>query len=251
MTTRSIVRACLLAVSCLCLAPTVAGATSFSFGTITASDTIASIELAADTGGSTTVSFTTVDDRLVIDASVSTIHFTDGSSISGIPAGSVVFQSTVYVTGTPTYIPPINPVFTSIDFMNGVAADFSIMDLTGGLTMLAGDFVGALNMTAQASGGVVRGEVSGTFTVDTLASDADFAAAFGSQGTFDQLLNLGLGSNLCGIVTTCPAPDLIDFEANPTSTLMPVAVPEPSLSLLLGAVLLGGGLALGRERSRR
>ncbi len=235
----------LVVVAAVAALPGRANATVFSFGTIDATDEITSIQLSADDGsGSPTVDFDTSTNTLVISASVSTINFANKAAISGIAAGDVVFSSTVDLTGAYSFGGPVNPTFTAGSFTNGVAADFSITDIAGGNMVLSADYVGSLDLTILAAGFVIRGEFSGEFDLIDIGTgtDADVAAAWGSSGTYDQLFTIGTGANLCWQVTNCPvATDWVDWSANTTSTLLPVAVvPEPQGLLLM---LSAGGLA--------
>ncbi len=228
-----------------------ASATAFSFGTIEADDAINSLSLAADTViGGTTVEYDAGLNQLEIEASLSTISFFDGTEITGITPGTVLFTSTVKVDG-PITIPGVPfPPFAAATFRNGLAADFSIVDLGTGLTLIEADYdADALLVTLSESISVVRGEVTGNF--DVIGGDADFVAAFGSAGSFNQLLAFGTGS-LCTLgILTCPFPtDLNDFSANPTTTIQrTTVVPEPTVAWLALASLAGVGL-LTRARRR-
>jgi hypothetical protein len=226
----------------LLLAAAPAGATSFSFGTIAATDVITSITLAADDGsGGNTFEFDTSTNTLTITSSVTQINFANKPAISGIPIGDVIFSTQLSLSGAFSYAPPVNPTNSSGTFSNGMT-DFTIWDVAGGGTsVLEADFTGGgLLVTTKVTTGVVYGELSGDFVVT--GGDSDAQAAFGSTGELDQLFPVTVGSNLCNKTVICSGPggnsgvatDWKTFEANPTSTLVPL--PEPAAALLLALV---------------
>jgi hypothetical protein len=235
----------------LLLAAAPAGATTFSFGTIAATDIITSITLAADDGsGGNTFEFDTSTNTLTITSSVTQINFANKPSISGIPIGDVIFTTQLSLTGAFSYVPPVTPVITSGTFTNGMT-DFTIWDIAGGGTsVLEADFIGGgLLVTTRVITGVVHGELSGDFVIT--GGDADAQAAFGNDGgSIDQLFPITVGSNLCNrtvictLVTSGVATDWKTFEANPTSTL--VRLPEPAAATLLA--LAAPLVALRRRR---
>lgn len=239
----------LLLLTMVLLAPS-ARATTFSFGDIAASDVITSITLAADDGtGGATLDFDTSNNSITITSSVTQINFANKAAISGIPIGDVIFSSQVFLNGSYTFIPGINPTVTLGDFTNG-AADFTIWDVAGGTTkVLEADYDGAgLRFQARLQVGTVLGEMSGDFTLT--GGDADAQSAFGSTGSIDQIFPITqtLNSNLCGIITNCPvATDWLTFSANPTTTLQATSTPEPGSTLLL----LGAPAALALRRLTR
>jgi hypothetical protein len=224
-----------------------ASATSFSFGTIAATDVITSITLAADDGsGGNTFEFDTSTNKLTITSSVTQINFANKPSISGIPIGDVIFSTQLDLSGAFTFVPPVNPTTSSGTFTNGMT-DFTIWDVAGGGTsVLEADFTGGgLLVTTRVIAGVVHGELSGDFTIT--GGDADAQAAFGNAGgSLDQLFPITVGTNLCDKTAICSsgtsglASDWKTFEANPTSTLVRLPEPAAGLLLLLAAPLLAG-----------
>lgn len=221
--------------------PATAGA--FSFGTFLSGDRIASIVLSPGAPNPPTVEYTTATDRLTFEAYVSTINMVSGQ-IFNIAAGDVLFTSTLYRTGTPFYgFPPYgNNEFVTATFANGLAADFSIVDLAAGANLLmAGDYTTALTWKAtQGLGTLVRGDINGSFVQS--GGDPAFLAASYSLGLFNSFhtgftSNGGAVTNLCGLVLSCPAPsDLANWEANPN---MVIQVPEPATLALALLGLLG------------
>ncbi len=239
----------------LALAPMAASGVTLSTGdVILASDEIASIQLSADIGPSSTISYSAGTTTLAITASVSTINFLNKGPISGIPTGDILFAAVLTLTGAPTFAThpafPNTPLLVGMDFVNGVVADFTIVDVGGGGAgqLLAADYIGALTIGVQGNfvPGFVTGELSGDFNVLGPQSNADFASAFGSAGAHDSTLAFGVGTT-CTFVVNCPGPfTLKDWAANPTSTLTPLVTPEPALSLAIPAAL--AGLAAWRRR---
>jgi hypothetical protein len=228
--------------------PGAAGATVFSFGEILPTDRIASITIDPGTGGSQTIVFTAgAPGTLQIEGFVSKIFFSDGSSLD-VPLGNVEFSSTVMVSSGPSFVPPVNPVSASAGLSNGLSNDFSLIDLAFGIPMVWGNYAGELLLTGVAAGGVVRGEVSAEIN-GFMGGDPDFLAAFGTQGTIDNLFALGTGTNLCNKMVTCSAvtsglaTGLKSFSSNPYVIIQ--VVPEPA-----SAALLGLGLALLAARRR-
>lgn len=242
-----------------------ASADAFSFGTFAPGDTIASIELSA--GGSSGVVFDTgadpsdlSDDSLTYDASVSTITMTSGTVFDGddIPLGTVLFSSAVMpIAGTEFF----GGTIIGADFENGIVADFSITDIgPGGAGLLMeADYLGAVTMTASKffAPFPVTGSLSGEFEVT--GGDSDFTTAFGPEGDFFATLAGFLAggvapSSLCDDLTNgvgagpacLGATDFASFTTNPTTTIVPIAVPEPRILLLLGAV----AAAVGATRRR-
>jgi hypothetical protein len=118
--------------------------------------------------------------------------------------------------------------------------------------VLQGEYDGdGLLVTIRAQVASAIGEISGTYVIT--GGDADVVSAHGPSGSLDQVFTIGTlaGSDpfpsLCGVIvenTTFPQcltgpNDWLDFEANPTSTLIPDAVPEPGAALLVVAGLAG------------
>lgn len=243
-----------LALAVALVLPALAGAVTLSTGdVILGTDQISSIQLAADSGGGVTIDYDSVTQKLAITASVSTINFVGGGQITGIPTGDIWFSSTLDLVGAPLFLPFFDPAptFASLNFQNGLVADFTITDLgTGGAGLLmAADYNALLNVTIQ-DGATVKGELSGTFDV-LGSSNTDFKDAFGTEGEFDSLITFG-STTACSLgIFDCtgPLPALDDWSGNPTSTLVPTAtVPEPTAILL--PVLAAVGLLATRRTSR-
>lgn len=232
-----------IAIAFLATAPLVASATSFSFGSISASDQIASITVAPVAGG---VSYDASLQRLVIDSYVSQINFTNRAPIS-INPGDVTFSSQLTASSIQLIGPPNAIVFVNATFTNGFT-DYSIIDTVGvggmPILMLEGDYDGALQLTANATSGVVTGGILATLSLPS-GGDSDFQAAFGPAAGLDASLALGTGS-LCTTIVTCafPAASLHNFAASPTLNISPI--PEPGTAVLLGIGM--AGLAVQRKR---
>jgi len=234
--------------SALLLCPAGAGATVFSFGEIKATDEITAIRLAADSGSGTTIDFTSVDGKLVLEASVAQFDFANKAPITGIPVGDVLFVGTVFIQGAPVFLPFGNPFPTQTfaSFDNG-AIDWSIWDVAGGGTaVLKADFDSTLDFSAI-DAFLLQGELTGLY--DIVGGNADAMAAFGSAGDINASLNFG-NADVCGKLATCPFPTgYKNWSANPTMTLRPVETPEPgALGLLAGPLL---AMAVARRRARR
>lgn len=232
-------------------------AEAFSFGAFTPGDTIIEIELSAAV--STGVTFDTgalpgdpSDDTLTFESSVSTIKMASGAIFS--PAlGTVLVSSVVMpLPGSEVFLPTI----IGAELANGVVADLSITDIGpgGAGLLLEADYIGSVSFTASQffSGFPITGSLSGDFTVT--GGDTDFTTAFGPAGDFFSelaawLVGGGAPSALCDLTNgfdlggSCiGATDFADFTAEPTTTITPLAVPEPSLAILLGVTMVGVAL---------
>jgi len=236
-----------LATAIVAATPVAAMAASFSFGIISASDTIASITVAPVAGG---VSYDATLQRLVIDSYISQINFTNRAPIS-INPGDVTFSSQLSVVSLQLIGPPTGVVFVDGLFSNGLI-DYSIVDTVGTagapILMMEGDYDGSLQFTANATSGVVSGALLASIAMPA-SGNADFRAAFGPGADLDANLALGSGS-LCTTIVTCvfPAASLHDFAAAATINITPI--PEPTTALLIGLGLIGLTAQRKRELKR-
>jgi hypothetical protein len=238
---------------------TPATAQAFSFGPFNPGEYIDSLQLVTPTG-STGVEFTTVDDKLVIDAFVSEI--VTNQRIINITLGDLVWTSAVtLVGGTESVTEPFPTFFggaIAADFVNGIAADVTLFDggPGGAGILLDAEYVGALQLNSTPTFGLpVSAQLGGDF--DLLGtSDPTFAAAFGSSGNYfanlSSMLSNGtaVGSDLCVLIEGgCNGSGLIDnFTVNPGATVQRTTVPEPGAALLY-ALGLTGLACFGRKRS--
>ena len=266
------------------------GAQAYSFlGGAFPNKNISSVQLSANgTGGAPAFvvwdtgadMFDISDDSLTFESSVTTINFTDGTQIGGIPLGHVLVQSTVEID----FQPFTSPLFVDgglfgfdvigAQMLNGQVADITITDIGGagqvGLpagVLLAADYTNTVEYQInEQPGNVTSGSLAGDFSI--LFGDAAFLAAFGPLGNFfSNLSGFRLGDNGAGAPITDPCPqmtafgaclpnsgtpdpftidDLLDHTSNPTTTIIPLPIPEPSTLLLVGVGL--GILALPRSR---
>ena len=256
----------------LCL-PTLAFATTFSFGTINAGDVISKLTFAP---GEDKATYDPDTNLMHIEAYLTTIEFSSRAVITDPPtisvaAETVLFTSDLWLAGgtfNVAFLPigSTNPRGLSAGFVNGALQDFSILDTGTGFTVLNADFVGNLAFSAAETGPggfptAITGQLTGT--VASLASgDADFLSAFGPlsalNGSYASFFSDGVTTgtttgNMCHLVkndgtsmgatswpTTCAGPyGLDDFVANAGLTLTPTVIPEPGSALLLGLGLAG------------
>jgi len=236
--------------SAILLWPAGAGATFFSFGEIEATDEITAIRLAADSGSGTTIDFTAVGGSLVLEASVAQFDFANKPAITGIPTGDVILVGTVYIQGSPSFVPPFSPFPTETyaSFDNGVI-DWSIWDVAGGGTaVLKANFLTTLDFSASKNF-LLQGELTGLYAI--VGGDADAMAAFGSQGDINASINFGSSASVCGtLALSCPFPAAYkNWSGNPTMTLRPVETPEPAALGLLASAALAAALARRRARA--
>jgi len=226
------------------------GAQAFSFGTFGAGEQILSIELSSASGGGSAVTYDDTSGILTFQADVSTI--TTNLQTYNITLGTVLFDSQVMLT-TESVVAPFAPFFGGLvtaGFTNGLAADLSITDIGvgGSGTLLAADYVAPLAFQADSPLGFgfpVGGSLDGDFNVLGGSGDATFEAAFGSAGNYFAVLanfvssGVPVTTDICGLIepVCVSGASLDDFTVNPTATIIPVAVPEPTVGLLLLAAL--------------
>jgi len=241
--------------------PIPAAAFSFLPAGFAPGEQILSIQLAADTGGmpsTPTVTFDTVTNQLVFQASISQINTTVTSY--AIPIGDLIFDSQLTLSSELLLAP--NPPLTNgnlfAEFVNGMVADFTITDVAdAGNLLLAADYNPAqLDFQAAAPATAVTGSFSSEFDVLGM-SDANFAGAFGSAGNyFANLSNfvsngVPVTTDLCDLVVNgdflciTGVGQLDSFTVNPTATIIPLSVPEPGSTSLIALGLLG---VLARRR---
>jgi hypothetical protein len=199
-------------------------------------------------------------------SAVSTI--TTDQDIYNVPLDDVVFSSTVtIVPGTEIVIAPSAPFSAGLvtaNLANGGVADLLITDIAdGGNILLAADYDTSIlfNAGAAAFGLPISGSASGDFSL-LPASDPDFADAFGTAGNYFSNLSSFLsngspvGSDLCVMIdapilcSTGFPMTIDDFTVNPTTTIIPLAVPEPGAAGMLGLGCLAIASRLGRRVNR-
>lgn len=256
----------LMLAGALCLAvPKGAEAFAFSFGSISASDEIASVVLAPKSGGVPLVSFNSLTGALTFQADVDEITLV-GGTVFDVDPGDVEFSmSTIMlVPASEIFAPNPFPTFLLAQFFNGITFDLAITDVAGGSTvMLEGEFQLPIVLTVtQQFFGAVLGAMEGDF--DVVGGNADFVGAWDSLvGSFDAQITSflvgGVGVNQACELTTSfgtpglacagvPATGFASWTSNPVVTLQPGApvVPEPPLAVLSLAVL--GGVFASRMR---
>ena len=224
-------------VACLALGllPGAASATTFSFGTVAATDVITSLNL---TTGTNKVTYDPGTNVMHVEAYLTTINFSNRASITGIATDTVLFTSDIMLVGGTfgvTESSANNPRSMVSGFMNGALQDLSIFDTVGGLTLLDADYVGNLSFTASETGTIttpltVNGQLNAVY-----ASFFSDGAPVGNN--ICNLVKSGVGtygSQVCG-----PGYALDDFAVNTTMTVNPVVIPEPGTALLLGLGLAG------------
>ena len=248
-------RLLLLAIAMLLWLPHTASA--FSFGSFAVGEEIQSIELSAALASGNSLVYDDTANTLTFTAAVSTI--TTNLQTYNLPIGDVVFSSQLMLSSE-SLIAPFAPFFGgSIDanFVNGIVADLTIVDVAdAGNTLLQADYVAGLDLNVTQPGGTglpIVGRLDSDFSVT--GGDASFTGAFGSAGNYFSVLNNFVSSgvpvttDLCGLFepTCMTGESLDDFEVNPTATITPVSVPEPSF---LGGLAILGGLWLIRRHTR-
>lgn len=230
----------------IALGPATAGAFSFLPGGFAPGEKILTITLAPDTGGAPatpTVTFNTATNKLVFTAAVSAINTTAASY--GVPIGTVTFNSQLDLNSE-LLLAPSAPFFGGLltaDFINGLVADFTIIDNADGFnTLLAADYSAPLAFQADTPGGFgfpVTGRFDGDFVV-LGTSDANFKTAFGNAGNYFANLSAFVSNgtpvtnDLCVLVAGLCITSLgtVDsFTVNPTATIKPV--PEPAVAVLM------------------
>lgn len=199
-------------------------------------DHVATIQLSG------VASYTATGDALTIAADVTTITMSS-TTVYNIPAGDVVFNSSVFlVPGSLSVVPFVLAV---ADFANG-AVDFDLVDVADSSNLLLqGDFAGDLawNVTENQNPQVVTGAVGADFAI--VGGDPAFLAAVSSPSSFGGNLSGFVPSTLCEVVGNCFAPDMVDWSAG--AALDIEVAPEPGTLGLLGAALAGLA-ALARRR---
>ena len=254
-----------LAFALALVTPKAAWAFAFSFGTIDASDEIASVVLAPKSGGVPLVSYNGLTGVMSFQADVDQITLV-GGTVFDLDPGDVEFSmSTVMlVGGSAVFFPNPFPTILLADFFNGVTFDLAITDVAGGSTvMLEGEFQIPIEMTVtEQLFGVVVGALEGDF--DVVGGNGDFVSAWDSlDGSFDaQMASFLVGG--VGVLQACSltssagtaglscfgvaADGFASWTSNPVVTLQPgaPAVPEPALSIL--ALVTLGSIAAARMR---
>jgi hypothetical protein len=232
---------------------------AFSFGSFAPGEKIVSVQLAVGNLANPVVTFDGTTNTMIFDASVSTI--TTNLNTFSIPLGDVIFTSQIMIQGgTEQVFQPFPPFFggqLGAEFLNGVAADLSIIDVAGLGLLLEAEYDGTLSFQANVPGMAglpVVGSLDGAF--DVSGGDVDFLAAFGPAGNFfANLANFSVagnpvGGNMCLMIAGgCPGGTTIgNFAVNPNVTITPTPIPEPGVAALL--VLGLGVLALRRSADR-
>lgn len=221
-----------LSVLALWLGAGAASATTFSFGTIEPTDQITSIIVAPSAGDST---YTASDGSFVIDAYISTINFANRAPIAITP-GDVTFSSQLTLSNELLLGPQFDIALVTGVLTNGLASDFTITDIPGGIVLLGGDFDTSMSFTAAELTNTVSADLTADIG-DSLVGDADFLAAFGPAASIDLKVILGAG-DICSTIADCPPVPfqtppavLIDFAGPTNGTIIPI--PEPSTAFLV------------------
>jgi len=245
----------------------------YSFGPLPAGESIVEVQLSADLGpggglpyvwdtGANPMSI--ADDTLTFESSVTTIEFSGGTIIGGIPLGNVVVQSVLSIVpgpNSPVFNPGsgiFDPAIIGAQMANGIVADISITDIAdGGNLLLLADYTSTVEWKIQeAFGGQINGSLVGDFLVT--GGDAGFTTAFGPQGNFFSVLasvltgTSGTGTpvnDICAQLTSfgcapLPFEDILSHTTAPTTTITPIPEPTTGLLVLLGLV----GMSARRRR---
>ena len=241
------VGAALVATFALGALPGTAAAASFSWGDVDPTDVITSVIVAPSDGDTT---YTATTDQMAISGYISTINFANKGPIS-IPVGDVLFSSQLTLSNELLIGPAFDIAVVTGELSNGLADDFSIVDVGSATALMEGDFDGAMSFSASSVTGVVSANMAADIG-SSLSGNSDFLLAFGNVGSLDLQVVLGAGT-VCSTIATCPtAPNLTppavlhDFTGPTNITITPI--PEPATGLLIGLGMLGLTL---RARVRR